>query len=371
MNRLTRFIGAVGISVIFAGSLAACGGDGDGGGAGAGGAALDVTKASLPKSADEINATIDKTKVKKSLVVGVDNDYYLFHEDIEVALDKGYFKEFGIDKVEVKTVDDPLPPLIGGSLDMALYDSDTAMAAAKKSNEGVRFLSVYLGGEANILGVGKGINSAADLKGKTITGGQFGSRNDAILRELLQANGMDPAKDVKIVSTGGQSNSRLQAIIAGTVKGASIQLRHEALLQAAGGKVLFQQTRQVPQNGWSADKLLKDSPETVAAFLAATLKARQFITNQANKDAVLALMRSKKYDIPPAYANVYGQENAPTYHVGDGGFKPADMDKFIQDQIGFKNVPPGTDWRKYTYLMPLWRAQKALGLPLNPALKDL
>jgi hypothetical protein len=47
------------------------------------------------------------------------------------------------------------------------------------------------------------------------------------------------------------------------------------------------------------------------------------------------------------------------------------MDKFIADQIGFKNVPPGTDWRQYTYLVPLWRAQKALGLPLDPALQGL
>jgi len=135
--------------------------------------------------------------------------------------------------------------------------------------------------------------------------------------------------------------------------------------------VLFKQTRDVPQNGWSADKLLTESPETAAAFLAATLKARQFITNQANKDAVLSLMRQKKYDIPPAYAAVYAQENAPTYHVADGGFKPADMDKFIADQIAFKSVPPGTDWRDYTYLVPLWRAQKAVGLPLDPPLQEL
>jgi ABC-type nitrate/sulfonate/bicarbonate transport system substrate-binding protein len=360
MNRFPKLAGVVGILLV-AGSLAGCGSSG-----GSGSGALDSTRANLPKSANEITGTIDRSKVKKNLVVGVDNPYYLFHEDIEVALAKGYFKEFGIDKVDVKTVDDPLPGLIGGSLDLALYDTDTAIAAARKSNEGVRFLSVYLGGEANILGVGRGINSAADLKGKTITGGQFGSRNDAILRELLRANGIDPAKDVKIVSTGGQSDSRLQAVIAGTVSGASIQLRHEPLLQQAGGRVLFQETRKVPQNGWSVDKLLKESPETVAAFLAATLKARQFITDQANKDAVLSLMRARKYDIPAAYANVYGQENAPTYHVGDGGFKAADMDKFIKDQIGFKTVPPGTDWHKYTYLVPLWRAQKALGLPLDP-----
>ncbi|MDP9842437.1 ABC transporter substrate-binding protein [Streptosporangium lutulentum] len=375
MNGFTRCLGTIGVSLLFAGSLAGCGGSGDSAGTAAGGGAgnapMDAVKANVPKSETDVSGTIDKSKVKKSLVVGVDNPYYLFHHDIEVALVKGYFKEFGIDSVEIKTIEDPLPPLIGGSLDLALYDTDTAITAAKKSGQGLRFLSVYLGGEANILGVGKGITSGADLKGKTITGGQFGSRNDAIIRQLLRDNGVEPDRDVKIVSTGGQSNERLQSVIAGTVDGASIQLRHRTVLEKAGGKVLFQETREVPQSGWSANKLLQESPETVTAFLAATLKARQFITDQANKDEVLTIMRDRKFDIPAEYADAYGAENAPDYHVSDGGFKPADMDKFIGDQIAYKTVPEGTDWREFTYLLPLWRAQKALGLPLNPALADM
>jgi ABC-type nitrate/sulfonate/bicarbonate transport system substrate-binding protein len=343
--------------------LAACGGGGGGGAD-----APDAAGQALPKSAAEVNGTIDKSKVKRALVVGVDNPYYLFHEDILVAREKGYFTEVGIEKVDIKTIEDPLPALIGGSLDMALYDSDTAIAAAKRSNTGVRFLSVYLGGEANVLGVRQGINSAADLKGKTITGGQFNSRNDAILRELLTKNGVNPDTDVKIVSTGGQSNERLQSVIAGVVDGASVQLRHRGLLEKAGGRFLFEETRRVPQNGWSTNRLLQESPETVTAFLTATLKARRFITDQANKDEVLDLMKKNGFDVPPEFAAVYSAENAPTYHVADGGFEPADMDKFIQDQIGFKSVPEGTDWRAHTYLVPLWRAQKILGLPFRPAL---
>ncbi|MBE1491560.1 ABC transporter substrate-binding protein [Plantactinospora soyae] len=354
-TRLTHLVAASSVLLLLAG----CGG---GGGDNTG----NTTSRDLPAAADDVDGAIDKSKVKKELVVGVDNPYYLFHEDILVAQEKGYLRDVGIEKVDIKTIEDPLPALIGGSLDLALYDADTSIAAAKKSNTGVRFLSVYLGGEANVLGVRKGINSAADLKGKTITGGQFNSRNDAILRELLVKNGVDPAKDVKIVSTGGQSNERLQSVIAGTVDGASVQLRHRGLLEKAGGKFLFEETRRVPQNGWAANELLTESPETVTAFLAATLKARQFITEQANKDAVLDLMRKQGFEIPTDFADAYSAENAPTYHVVDGGFEPADMDKFIADQISFKSVPEGTDWREYTYLLPLWRAQKNLGLPLRP-----
>lgn len=325
----------------------------------------------VPSSESAISGKIDTSKVKKNLVVGVDNPYYLFHEDILVAEEKGYFDEVGIDNVEIKTIEDPLPALIGGSLDLALYDSDTAIAAAAKGAGDVTFLSTYLGGEANILGVGAGINTAADLKGKTITGGQFGSRNDFLIRKLLTDNGLDPDKDVTLVSTGGQSNERLQSIIAGTVDGASLQLRHRSLLEAAGGKFLFEEVAQVPQNGWSAGKLLKESPETVAAFLSATLKARQYINDFANKDAVLKLMADKGFEIPQEYQDAYEHENAADYHTGDGGFEVAEMDDFIKTQIDLDVIPSGTDWRKYTNLVPLWRAQKALGLELRPAFSDM
>src|SRR4051794_38019324 len=194
---------------------------------------------SMPTSESDISGDIDKSKVQKDLVVGVDNPYYLFHEDILVAQEKGYFDEVGIDNVEIKTIEDPLPALIGGSLDLALYDTDTAIAAAAKGAGDITYLSTYLGGEANIPGVGPGIETADDLKGKTITGGQFGSRNDFLIRKLLTDNGIDPEKDVKLVSTGGQSNERLQSVIAGTVDGASLQLRHKSILEAEGGKFLF------------------------------------------------------------------------------------------------------------------------------------
>jgi ABC-type nitrate/sulfonate/bicarbonate transport system substrate-binding protein len=344
-------------------ALAACSSDDGGSSAGA--------APKTPTSESDISGDIDKSKVQKDLVVGVDNPYYLFHEDILVAQEKGYFKDVGIDKVEIKTMDDPLPALVGGSLDFMLYDTDTAIAAAAKGAGGITYLSTYLGGEANILGVGPGINSAADLKGKTITGGQFGSRNDFLMRQLLTDNGIDPDKDVKLVSTGGQSNERLQSVIAGTVDGASLQLRHRKLLEAAGGKFLFEEVGQVPQNGWSVGKLLQKSPETVAAFLEATLKARQYITDVSHKDEVLKLAEDKGFELPDEYKAAYSDENDPKYHTADGGFEVKDMDDFISTQIKLDAIPKGTDWRKYTNLVPLWRAQKALGLPLRPALSDL
>lgn len=361
MRRSKRLLAMVSAGLAFATVLTSCGSDD----------AATEGEANLPTNADEIDATIDTSQVKKNLTVAVDNPYYLFHHDILVAQDKGYFKEVGIDNVEIVTVEDPLPALIGGSVDFALYDTDTTIAAAAKSKSGVRYLSVYLGGEANILGVREGINSAEDLKGKTLTGGQFGSRNDFLIRKLLTDNGINPDTDVNLVSTGGQSNQRLQSVIAGTVDGASLQIRHRSLLEAEGGKFLFQELGRAPQNGWAANNILTESPETVAAFLTATLRARQFINDVNNKDAVLDLMASKGFELPQPYRDVYADEQSASYHTGDGGFDVADMDQFVNEQIELKVIPPGTDWHDYVDLVPLWRAQKALNLPLRPDPADL
>lgn len=362
--RSNRLLALLGTGVAFATMLTGCGSSDSGGGG-------ETSAAAMPTNAEEINGTIDPSKVKKSITVAVDNPYYLFHSDVLVAQDKGYFQEVGIDNVEIVTVEDPLPALIGGSLDFALYDTDTTIAAAKKSNSGVRYLSVYLGGEANILGVSEGINSAEDLKGKTITGGQFGSRNDFLIRKLLTDNGLNPDSDVNLVSTGGQSNERLQSVIAGTVDGASLQLRHRSLLEAEGGKFLFEELGRAPQNGWSANKILTESPETAAAFLTATLRARQFITDINNKDEVLNLMATKDFDLPEPYRNAYADEQDPEYHIADGGFDVADMNQFINEQIELKVIPEGTNWREYVDLIPLWRAQKALDLPLRPTPEEM
>lgn len=322
---------------------------------------------SVPTTSAEVNGEIDASKVKKELVVGVDNPHYLFHEDILIAEKNGYFKEYGIDSVRIVTSDDPMPALIGGSLDVALFDADGAIAAASAGGD-VRFLSVYLGGENNILGVRPGIDTVADLKGKTITGGQDGSRNGFLLRKLLTENGIDPDSDVTVVSTGGQSNERLQAILAGTVDGATIQPRHETLLKEAGGKVLLAELTRAPQVGFATSgKLLRESPETLAAFHAAILKARADLIDQSNKDEFLDYFESLGFDAPPAYRDAWAVENDPEYHTLDGGFDIADMDTFIAEQIEFEEIQAGTEWREFVNLTPLWRAQKALGLELRPS----
>ncbi len=356
MSQACRFVIVVGLT---AAMVSACGRDTGGGAA----------SEPSPTSEADVNAKIDTSAVQSHITVGVDNSHYVFSEDVIIAEQKGYFKEVGINDVDLKILDEPIPALIGGSLDFVQADTDALMGASKKSNSGLRFLSVTFGAEFIGLAVRKGINTAADLNGKTVSAGQANTRTDSNLRQLLKDNGVDMTK-VQVVNTGGTANDRLTGLLTGTYDGATLQLRQRQLVEKAGGKFLFEMIRQAPQVGWGTDDMLSKSPETVAAFMQAILRARAFADDLANKDEVIAMMKAADYNIPPEYAAAYADENAPNYHVLDGGFEPADMDKFIADAIAFQTAPAGLVWQDVTDLTPLWRAQKALGLPLRPAITN-
>src|SRR5687768_8297686 len=99
MRGSKRLLALLGTGVAFATMLTGCGGDDSATGR--------ESSAPIPTNAEEVNGTIDPAKVKKSIIVAVDNPYYLFHHGVLVAQDKGYFKDVGIDNVEIVTVEDP------------------------------------------------------------------------------------------------------------------------------------------------------------------------------------------------------------------------------------------------------------------------
>ena len=350
--------------------VAACGGDDDGGGSSS------APQQSAPANEADVNGSIDPAKVKtKTMRVAVDNPHYLFQVDALVAQDKGYLKKYGIDSYKGTVTDNPIQAMIGGSVDMVLFDTDTLMAAARKTGEDIRVVGMYINQEANILGVRKGINSPDDLKkikAKIAVSGR-GTRSFVQMEQMLKENGINPDTDVRLLDTGGQSNERLQQTLNGTVDGGSVQLRHETLLKQGGGKFLYKKVFDAPQLAWATTgDFIKKDPEGVAAFLAATLKARQDIVDMKNKDYVLDLMeKTGDFELPQSFKDAYSVENAPDYRGTTGGFEIASMDKLVQEQKDIGVIPKDVDWKKYVDFGPLWRAQKNLKIELDPAPNEI
>ena len=302
--------------------------------------------------------------VKSSITVGMNNPNYATQLPVFIALDKGYFKEVGINDVKVVTSDEYVAGLVGGSLDIAQGDTDAWLNAAEKSRKLV-YLGTYRSKEWQILGVSKAIKSPADLVGKKITAGQRGGRNEYVLKTVLQSLGVDPAK-VDFVPLGGGSDARLQALIANQVQGASIFPRHVKALQGAGGRILSNNLVDVPQEGVATrTDFLERNRATVVAYWKATLKARQYMKDPSHKAEVLGIMRAHKFEIPEDFEALYSTEVDQV--SADGGFTTAKMDELVQQEQQLDIIPKGLDWKRLTNLEPLWDAQQGLGLTRNPS----
>lgn len=328
------------LGVLLALSLAACGGGSDAGSAKSG------------------------SGVKSSIAVGMNNPNYATQLPIYIALDKGYFKEVGINDVKVVTSDEFVAGLIGGSIDISQGDTDQWLNAAQKSGR-VAYLGTYRSKEWHILGVSKDVKSPQDLVGKKVTAGQRGGRNEFVLKTMLQSVGVDPAK-VDFVPLGGGSDARLQALLNNQVQGAVIFPRHIKPLQRAGGQVLYNQLTAVPQEGVATrTDFLEKNRATVVAYWKATLKARQYMQDPSHKAEILQIMRSHKFEIPPDFEELYSTEIEQI--SPDGGLDTAKMDELVQQEQQLDIVSKDLDWKKYTKLDALWEAQQALGLPRNPA----
>ena len=61
------------------------------------------------------------------------------------------------------------------------------------------------------------IASIKDLKGKRLAINTFGSSADCAIYQLLSRNGLDPNKDVTLLSVAGSPDARFAALIGGSV----------------------------------------------------------------------------------------------------------------------------------------------------------
>ncbi len=303
----------------------------------------------------------------KKLTMGEFNPNYATQWSYRLASALGYLKEGGIDDLEVILSEEYMAGLIGGSLDMTHGDTSVFIGSGEASGLPVKMVSLYRDKEWWIMGVREGINTPEDLKGAKITGGGLDGRNTWVQKQIVSRLGLDPDKDVEFVPTSGGSDGRLQALLAGTVDAASLFPRHQPGLEGAGGKFLYAQLQEVPQEGFATmGTWLQENEDTAYAWALADLKARKWMFDPANKDESYKLMRELGFDIPPEFEAQYKLELDQI--SPDGGFENAKvMDDFVASLAITGDVPKDVDWRKYVDMKYVWAAQEALGLPKRPA----
>ena len=322
---------------------------------------LDLVHGAQRPSVENVKANL------RSLKMGEFNPNYAAQWTQRLAQSLGYLKEVGIDDFEIILSEQYMPGLIGQSLDITHADTDVLFGSGLKSKLPIKMISCYRQKEWWIMGVRKGINKPEDLKGAKITGGPLNGRNTWVQREIVKKLGLNPDKDVTFVPMGGGSDSRLRAVVGGQVDAASLFPRHKAPLEKAGGKFLYAQLHDAPQEVFGAlGSWLSKNEDTAYAFIRANVKASQWLHKPENKEKAYDIMVKLGYKIPDQFRNLYHVELDQI--SPDGGFASAKtMDEFVESLGVIGTLPKGFDWRKYVDMKYVWAAQEALGLPKRPA----
>ncbi len=302
----------------------------------------------------------------KEIKFGNYNPNYAAQWPFRLAQALGYFKEVGIEDFEIVLTEEYIPGLIGGSLDLTHGDTSNFIGAGVASGVPLKIIEIYRDSEWWMMGVGKGINTIEDLKGKKVSGGQLGARNTWILKQIIKKLGLNPDTDVEFVPTSGGSDGRLGAIIAGTIQATILFPRHRKGLEENGGQFLSIELTPSPQEAiaTTADWLAKNE-DAAYAFVREDIRARQWLMKPENKAKAYQTMIDLGYEIPPAFIELYQEEIAQI--SPDGGFENAENMQAFIDQVALTGeVPAGVDWRKYIDMKYVWAAQEALGLPKRP-----
>jgi ABC-type nitrate/sulfonate/bicarbonate transport system substrate-binding protein len=222
-----------------------------------------------------------------------------FHFDL--ALERGYFKELGLDVKLLNTkCDIAITALLTGDL-QASGCVGTASRAIASQNVPVRTV-IWLFKKPTFYVVARPeIKSATDLKGQTIGISSFGSDTDLSMKVFAQSGKLDPEKDIKRIIAGSTS-IRLQGLKAGSIDATTLSPPFNVFAEQMGLRVLAYvgDFLEFPQSGFTvSDATLKNKRDLIKRLLRGTLRGLQF-TLQNRADTVKFIAKDYKLQEPVA-----------------------------------------------------------------------
>lgn len=222
------------------------------------------------------------------------------HSFLYTALEKGYFKEQGLDvKIEMPAdTNDPLKMVAANQVDIGItYEPDVVIA--RDQNIPVKSFAAIVRHPLNTLMVPANgpIKSPKDLAGKTV-GYPSIPLDEAIVSTMVKTAGGDPSK-VKMVDVGwdlipAMAMKRTDALIGGYIN-------HEELLLDKEGHPMraFSPTKYGVPDYYelvfvASDKALKQNPELFKKFMAAATKGQQYVQAHPKEGLSILLQHEDK-----------------------------------------------------------------------------
>lgn len=232
----------------------------------------------------------------------------LTHAPALIGLQEGYFKDalkplgITVTPTAFNAGPDAVTALFGDSLDITYIGPNPTISAYSQSKgEAVKVVAGAASSGAALV-VSEDINSAADLKGKTLATPQLGNTQDVALRYWLKQEGLTTTVEGGgDVSIKPQANADgLTAFGAGQIQGAWVPEPWVSEYVAKGAKVLVNEKdlwpdgKFVTTNILVRSEFLADHPDVVQAVLDAHVQSLEQIEKDpdASKADVNAALQS-------------------------------------------------------------------------------
>jgi NitT/TauT family transport system substrate-binding protein len=199
------------------------------------------------------------------------------------GIERGFYRDEGIDLLYVSIrADLGIKTLISGDVDY-LYSVGTIIRGAVLGLP-VKTLSFDFARVMHFLMGRPEITSAAALKGKRVGVSSFGATGDLAARVALQSIGLDPARDVTIVTLGSDT-LRYAALQAGTVHATHMPLPFNIQMKKDGYRELFYAGKvlQRPLTGLATTtEKIKKNPRQVQRMVRAFLRTTRSLKTERN-----------------------------------------------------------------------------------------
>ena len=208
-----------------------------------------------------------------------------------LAQQKGYMKEEGIDlKVIYIAPVTSIQAMLGGDVQFTGAGS-SALVSIARANAPLKVIVSTNDRVLQWLLTRPNISDPKELKGKRIATTGVASIATFMLKQILAKHGLDAGKDVIYLDPG--TNNQLPALLAGTMDAAVLSVEQRYVGLDKGMREMFFFGNEV-KNSWgtlgTTDKLIKENPKLVSAYVRATIKALRYL-RQDKESAIAALIK--------------------------------------------------------------------------------
>lgn len=234
------------------------------------------------------------TKVKVAEVT-----HSVFYAPQYIALEKGFFKEEGLDIELTLTsgADNVMAAVLSGDADIGLSGSEATIYVYNQGEKDyIKTFAQLTQKDGSFLVSRENIKDfkVEDLKGKYIIGGREGGMPEMTLEYALKQKGIDPKKDLTI-DTSIDFASMAGAFIGGTGDFVALfePLATKVVNEGYGYKVaqLGTLTDNIPYTAYNAKtSYLEKNKDTIKAFERAIQKGLDFVHEKTSDEITTAIM---------------------------------------------------------------------------------